>query len=196
MYFFTHLFMANVLFQHFTGEVKLDKRAFSYGNIKPDLPSPYRTHHTLDNCLVTVCDKATRLMEEEISIEVFSELLGEICHYVCDFCCYYHVDEELHNKGLQHFTYELKLHMKLFKVRYNLSPSMMQPRMDINSIVLEMRKAYSATPQSMQKDIDFAFETAVWVCESIIYFIKNTSEIAHDAELALYSFLLGEGGSL
>lgn len=196
MYFFTHLLMSKALYQHFAEEVKLDKRAFSYGNIKPDLPSPTRNHHTLDNCLATVCDKANQLMEEEVSIKDFSVLLGEICHYVCDFCCYYHFDEELHNKKFQHFSYELKLHWKLCIDSYMLTPSKMQPRKDINSIVLEMRNTYSATPQSMQRDIDFAFTTAVWTCESIIYFIKYTSEIAEEAELALYSFLLEKGGSL
>jgi hypothetical protein len=188
--------MAKVLYKHFAGEVKLDKHAFYYGNIKPDLPSLNRNHHTIDNCLITVCDKANQLMEEDVPIEVLSEILGEICHYVCDFCCYYHLDEELHSKILQHFAYELKLHWKLFKEKYKLTSSRMQPRKDINSIVIEMRKAYLDTPQSMQRDIDFAFASAVWTCESIIYFNKNSIEIANEAEAALYSFMIKEGGRL
>lgn len=186
MYFFTHLYMAKVLYRHFAEEVKLDKHAFSYGNIKPDLPSHTRNHHTLDNCLVTVCNKAEQLMEEELSIEIFSVLLGEICHYVCDFCCYYHVNEELHDKSLQHFIYELKLHRKLTKDKYKIAPSITWLRKDIKSIVLEMRKAYNAAPCSMQRDIDYAFTTAVKVCESIFYFMM-VSETVHKEELALNS---------
>ncbi len=89
MYFFTHLFIAKVLYQHFAGEVELNKRAFLFGNIKPDLPSATRNHHTLENCLVTVSERADQLMEEEVSLVDFSVSLGEICHYVCDFFCYY-----------------------------------------------------------------------------------------------------------
>ena len=197
MYFFTHLFISKVLYQHFAGEVGLDKRAFEYGNIKPDLPSPTRNHHTLENCLLVVCDSANKLMDEETSLSDFSVSLGEICHYVCDFFCYYHLNEELHNKFPQHFLYEIRLHLELFRIRFKqrfkIMPSGMQPRRDINSIILEMRKNYVFQPQCMKRDIDYAFSSAVWTFESILYFLKYSSEIAKEAELAFYSILMAEG---
>lgn len=196
MYFFTHLYMAKVLYRHFAEEIKLDRQSFSYGNIKPDLPSRARKHHTLNNCLATVCDEAYQLMENDMSVKAFSVMLGEICHYVCDFCCYHHLDEELHNQKFRHFSYELKLHWKLFLEKYKLNASGKLPVKDIGYIVQETRKAYTAAPQSLQRDIDFAFASAVWICESVIFFVKKSLEIENDIEMALYAFLSEEGGSL
>jgi len=200
MYFFTHLFISKILYQHFAGEVELDKRAFTYGNIKPDIPSPDRNHHTLENCLSTVCDYSDRLMDDEVTLLEFSVRLGEICHYVCDFFCYYHLNEEIHNKRFHHFLYELRLHIELFRIRfkkrYKIMASGMGPRKDIQLIILEMRKAYFLEPQCMRRDIDYAFSAAVWTCESIIYHLKYSSILAKEAELALYSLLTVEGGRL
>jgi hypothetical protein len=200
MYFFTHLFIAKVLYRYFAVEVELDKRAFSYGNIKPDLPSPYRNHHTLENCLLTVCERANQLTEEEVTQEEFSEALGEICHYVCDFFCYYHLNEELHNKKLHHFFYEIRLHLELFRIRikqkFKLKPSNMEPRNDISSMILQMRNDYFSQPKSIHRDIEYAFTSTIWVCESIIYYYKYFSVLASEATMALYSFLIKEGGSI
>jgi hypothetical protein len=81
------------------------------------------------------------------------------------------------------------------KDRYQLTSSRKQPRKDIKYIVLEMRKAYSTMPQGMQRDIDAAFTSAVWICESIIYY-KNSIDIAKEAEGVIYSFLLEEASGM
>lgn len=196
MYFYTHLYMAKVLYHHLKEEVRLDQQAFSFGNIKPDLPSRARERHTLDNCLAAVCQKANQLMEIDMSVKAFSVVLGEICHYACDFCCYPHYNEELHNQNFKHYTYELKLHRKLLHDKFKINISGRPPRKDIKSIILETRDNYSSTPQSMQRDVDFAFASAVWICESIIYYIKNPIEIENNLDEALYQFLVEEGGTL
>ncbi len=196
MYFYTHLYMAKVLYRHLSKEIKLDKRAFSYGNIKPDLPSPTRTHHTIEKCLNIVSDKVNSLLEEETSSKEFSLLLGEICHYVCDFCCYHHLNEEVHNKRFLHFTYELRLHWKLFTKRYQLSPVKQHPKMDIAYIVQETRKSYLEKPRSMQTDIDSAFTSAAWAAESVIFYVNVNTVIADEAEGAFNTLLLSEGGSI
>ena len=200
MYFFTHLFISKVLYQHFAGEVELNRRAFAYGNIKPDLPSQQHNNHTLENYLFTVCGLTNQLMHEELPEEDFSIHLGEICHYVSDFFCYYHVNEELHNKKIRHFFYELRLHHKLLhinsKQRFKVFPGRMQPRRDICSIILEMRKAYFSQPESMIKDIEYAFSTSVWICGSIIYFLKYSSDFTEEFEIEPYSLPAKKGGSL
>ena len=188
------------MYRHFAGEVELDKRAFAYGNIKPDIPSKNRIHHTLENCLFTVCDYSNQLMdEEETSLEAFSVRLGEICHYVCDFFCYYHLNEEVYGEKLHHFMYELKLHHELLRIwlkhKLKLMPSKMEPRRDIYSIVLDMRKVYFSQPGGMKRDIDYAFEASVWTCESIIYFMKYFSDLTEDVKPELYSLLAAEGGN-
>ncbi len=177
MFFFTHLLMSKALYRHFAGEAKLNRLAFAYGNIKPDLPSANYIHHTLENCIFTVAERTNHLMEESCSVNDFSVTLGEICHYVCDFFCYYHLNEEIHNKNLRHLLYELGTHIVLMKMklrrRLSLPPSGRKPGKDIRSLIMEIRKKYLMQPQSMKMDIDCAFEAAVWVCESIICCLKQ-----------------------
>lgn len=200
MYFFTHLFISKVLYQHFAGAVELNERAFAYGNIKPDLPSKQHNHHTLENYLFTVCAMTNQLMCDEMPEEDFSVQLGEVCHYVSDFFCYYHVNEDIHNRKLRHFFYELSLHHKLLhmnsKQKFKVFPSRMKPRKDISSIILEMRKNYFSQPKDMKRDIEYAFSTAVWICESIIYFLKYSSDLMEESAAEFYSLPAKKGGSL
>ncbi len=200
MFFFTHLYLAKVLYRHFSGEVELDKMAFAYGNIKPDLPSRKRVHHTLENCIFTVSDYSDRLINEETSVEEFSICLGEICHYISDFFCYYHLNEEIHNKKISHLIYELRIHQELWRIRFKqkikVIPSKMLPRKEIYSIILEMRKVYFSRPQCIKRDIEYALSTAVWACESILYYIKYSSDFLPEVEQELYTLLIAEGGRL
>ncbi|HWT76516.1 MAG TPA: zinc dependent phospholipase C family protein [Mobilitalea sp.] len=200
MYFFTHLFISKVLYQHFKERTELDPLAFAYGNIKPDLPSPSRNHHTLENCLSTVCQTYQRLREKELSPDEFSVSLGIMCHYLSDFFCYYHLEEELHNKKLQHFFYEIRQYFKLhhirYKHRYKILWERIQPRNDLTLILHDLRNEYFSQPMDMKRDIDYALSAAVWACESIIRYLHETSQIAIEAELALNSFFALEGGNL
>ncbi len=186
MYFFTHLLISKVLYRHFEGEISLDRRAFAYGNIKPDLPSPERMHHTLDKYIHTVCEKSKKLMEEEVSLEDFSVILGEICHYVCDFFCYYHLSEKVHNRKLRHCFYEISLHLEMHRLRmlkgWKAQSKNLDPRKDIRSIVDELRKEYYSEPHKRKRDIDFATQAAIWACESIIYYLRFPSDIADSTQ--------------
>ncbi len=200
MYFFTHRYIAKALYRHFSGDIDLDRHLFAYGNIKPDLPSPDRIHHTLENCILTVCNLSEQLMDEDVSVRDFSVKLGEICHYLSDFFCYYHLNEEIHNRKLRHAAYELKLHLLLYQLRIfrkiNISSSKKEPRRDILSIVAEMRRHYTLEVHSMIKDIEYALSAAVWICESIIYYSKYSADLANEAEAALEALLVAEGGSI
>lgn len=197
MYFSTHLFISKILYRHFLPEVELDRHSFSYGNIKPDLPSHTRNHHTLENCLFTVCEYSKELMEEKVTLEYMSVRLGEISHYVCDFFCYYHLNEQNHNRRLHHFFYEVGLHYKFLSAWHNhkiqLTGLFLEPNKDISAIILEMRKAYLSQTPSMKRDIDYAFMTSVWACESIIYFMKYPSGLTGTPEPATCSLLTAEG---
>lgn len=200
MYFFTHLMISKLLYQHLSNETDLNKRAFAYGNIKPDLPSPLRNHHTLENCLFTTCEYSSQLMSEPLPSAHFSTRMGEICHYICDFFCYYHLNEEIHNKNLHHLFYEISLHHELLRLllknKIKVVPSFQEPRKGINSIILEMRKAYYSKPPCKKRDIDYAIQTSVWACESIIHYLKYSSIPLNEAELETYSLLTLEGGIL
>lgn len=202
MYFFTHLFISKRLYKHFLGELTLDKRAFAYGNIKPDVSreSLHNNSHTLENYLFHVNERAKQLIEKEVPLKDFSADLGEICHYVCDFFCYYHLNEEIYNKMLRHFFYELRLHGEIYKIYFRhklkISSTMKEPRKNIASIVLEMKKEYLQEPESYKRDIDYALQTAVWTCESILFYMKYPSLLPNEPELTQQSLLPVEGGRL
>ena len=192
MYFFTHLFIAKALHQQLIGEIELDQQAFSYGNIKPDLPSPARVHHTMENCLPTVLELANYLMAEEVQLEEFSVILGEICHYVSDFFCYYHLNEELHNKKLKHVLYEFKLHHELYRLRFTRKITMkttgLDPQENIEAIIKNMREDYFSQPLTLKRDLDYAFMTAALICKAIQY-NKSLPSLENETNLIMGSFM-------
>ncbi|MFT3983296.1 MAG: zinc dependent phospholipase C family protein [Lachnospiraceae bacterium] len=200
MYFFTHLQISKVLYKHFSGMAKLNKWAFAYGNIKPDLPSHPHQHHTLENYLTKVCSLSDELASGELSPEEFSLHLGEVCHYVSDFFCHYHVNETIHNKKLHHLLYELKQHYTLLRLplkqRPQVFPSKKEPREDICSMISELRADYFSQPTSMLRDIDYAFSASVWICESIFYFLKDSPYFWEPSEYEFCSLHAMKGGYL
>lgn len=200
MYFFTHLYISKTLYHLFSDKVDLNKRAFAYGNIKPDLPSSHRKHHTLENYLFVVRDKSRLLINNPLTEKEYSICLGEICHYVCDFFCYYHTNDKLHQKLLKHFFYELFMHFNLIKmgIRHKLTvvPEKEEPRKDFLTIILEMRKLYFLNSMKMETDINFAFASCIWICESIFYSMQQESNQLNTSLQNLYiTYPLG-GGSL
>ncbi len=176
MYFFTHLYMSDILYQHFKDIIHLNQAAFSYGNIKPDLPWNKQGHHTLENSLPSVLRLKRSLEKDDLSLKQLSTSLGELCHYLCDFFCYYHLNEEIHTRHLQHAIYELQQHVRLFQTHYNkrykIRVKAHPYKNDIASIILYLQTEYLAHPPSMIKDIDYAISAAVLVGEAIIKNIK------------------------
>lgn len=202
MYFFTHLFISRKLYKHFLGELSLDKRAFAYGNIKPDISKDnlHNNTHTLENYLFYVNERAIQIIEKDNTITDLSSHLGEICHYVCDFFCYYHLNDAIYNRMFRHFLYELRLHYVTYVIYYNhklkISSTRKEPRKNISSIILEMRREYLSQPESYKRDIDYALQTAIWTCESILYYMKYPSVATQEPELAIQTLLPVEGGRI
>lgn len=176
MNFLTHMAMSNILYDNLNGTMDLDKKAFVYGNIKPDLTSKLlQIPHTLENYIFFVCNSAEKLMNGDSNAKEFSLELGEICHYVCDFFCKYHIDDNIFHKFKSHFFYELRLHFVLIKnsSKIKTRPEIKPLKKNISSIIKELRKEYESSPDSMEKDLEFALKAATWVCEYVYYFSFN-----------------------
>lgn len=166
--------------------MNLDKRAFIYGNIKPDITCKLlRNPHTLENYFLIVCNSAEKLMNSKVSIQEFSFELGEICHYICDFFCQYHIGDEIFHKFREHFIYELKLHFELIKnsSKINISIEIMAAKRNIALIIMELRKQYSENPDSMSKDLEYAFMATMQICESLYYFSSNYTNQCENQEI-------------
>lgn len=197
MNFFTHISISITLYKILKKKVGLDKTAFMYGNVKPDLNSRcMQKPHTLENYFAVVCEKADRLMNEEMPLKEFSEELGVICHYVSDFFCHYHLNEEIFHELKGHFMYELKLHFEYLKIKpkINLELGMKETRRSISSIIMELLDEYSSKLVKMEKDIKYTLSTALWICESIYYFCPQSSKVILDNVDEAYQVMTIAGG--
>ena len=95
----------------------IDKN-FIYGNIKPDISSKYVLQkHYLEESLEMIFTKVEYLctlnldcISKYFSISKFSQELGVICHFLCDFFCVPHSRRwEMTHSMNKHITYEKEL---------------------------------------------------------------------------------------
>lgn len=201
MNFISHLFISKTLYDHLPKGMEIDKKAFMYGSIRPDLPSKlFQKPHTLDNYLNIVCKISNELMNNKYSLKQYSYKLGEICHFICDFFCYYHSDEAIYNKSLSHFIYEFRLHFILrrtyIKEEMKKILDVETEREDITSIISEMQKKYFLNSKSFKKDIYYSYLTALWICKSLFYFSVQFSYSNLVNEVGLYALKSVKGGQL
>ncbi len=199
MNFFTHIAISKILYKHFKDKIDLNKSAFMYGNIKPDLSSKLmKKPHILDNYLTFVCDNTNELISGEDSIDEFSVKLGEVCHYVCDFFCLYHMDMEIFNNLKGHFLYELKLHFILKRLsqkeKNEIEACNKEVSRDFASIITSMLSDYHSDTSMFKKDISYAISTSIWVCESVAYFLNKSSHPVPDDEIDSCSIISLTGG--
>lgn len=199
MNFFTHIAISKIIYDHLKLKIDLDKNAFIFGNVKPDLTYKLKKNpHILENHLFDVCDGAKELMKGKESLKELSTDLGQICHYICDFFCRYHLNILIFNKLARHFLYELKLQFVLFEMTGSEKSEILEKnksaRKDIESIIFEMRNDYLSGSAEMKNDITYAISTAIWVCESVLYFQAQSVEPALDNELEFYNMLPLAGG--
>lgn len=188
MYFFSHLCISRILYRNFKKDVDLSKWAFTFGNVKPDLPPAcFKDRHTLDNYLFIVYDKANQLINNDLDLKDFSIKLGEVCHFVCDFFCYYHLNDKLHKKIFSHLFYELLLHVILRFRKKILPADIKTPKKGFASIIFEMRRDYFSDPRSIKKDIDFAISAALSIFQRILYFKKYSLDTAWQPKFNAHS---------
>ncbi|MBR0599956.1 zinc dependent phospholipase C family protein [Sinanaerobacter chloroacetimidivorans] len=195
MNFFTHITLSKALYRHLSGTLALNRKSFIYGNIKPDLSSRcLRNPHTLENYLFLACEYAGQLVVGDLSKEELSVKLGEVCHYLCDFFCYYHLETDRYHRLASHFLYEIHLHLSIFKMKIlrelPFGPITKLPRSSISAIVLEMRRNYLAGSMSPAKDIDYAFAAALWTCESILHYRGQMEKSEKELNAAAESYHL------
>ena len=96
----------------------ISDKNFIYGNIKPDISSKYVLQkHYLEESLEMIFTKVEYLctlnldcISRYFSISKFSQELGVICHFLCDFFCVPHSRRwEMTHSMNKHITYEKEL---------------------------------------------------------------------------------------
>jgi len=171
----THLLLSQILYKYISNQMnfKLDRLAFAYGNIKPDLINRDINHsHTLDESLYSVNKYSEELMNKNISIKEFSRSLGVICHFACDYFCLYHRDGNEKKGLIEHLIYEEMLHGKLItllltgKIKLN-DHEIFQDSVEV--ITLKLQEKYNSESESLTRDIKYALSGALQISKLIVY---------------------------
>lgn len=155
-----------------------DKR-FIWGNIKPDCTPKYKfKKHYFNESIDMVVEKIIHLssltLEEvyyDMTIGKFSEELGVVCHFLCDFFCaphYYRWEFKSTSAVKHHMRYEKKL-AKLAKdfeltgiINTDIEPS------NVKSFILQLQKQYDGS-LDYHNDLTFSY----YVCDSVLNMILN-----------------------
>lgn len=172
MNFLTHIMFSRTLYRHLSQKMDLDQKAFFYGNIKPDLsPQCLRNPHILENYLFPVYYDSNRLIRQNPPVKEFSVELGVICHHICDFFCYCHLNHTIYHKLLYHFFYEIRLHFVFCSMaarnKINLRSERNNTDKNIAATVMQMRKEYMSKQKTLYKDIEYALQASLIACELI-----------------------------
>lgn len=157
----------------------INSSRFIWGNIKPDCVPKYTfMKHYFDESIDMVVGKITYLssltLEDvyyKMTIGKFSEELGVICHFLCDYFCaphYYRWEFKSTSAVKHHMMYEKKLAKiaKQFRpmgiINTNLKPE------NIKDFILKLQIQYDGKVNH-NKDLTFSY----YVCDSIVNMILN-----------------------
>lgn len=166
----------------------INKTRFLWGNIKPDCVPKYKLKkHYFDESIDMIVEKiiylsslTSRDVYYNMTIEKFSEELGVICHFLCDFFCaphYYRWEFKSTSAVKQHMKYENELAKvaKKFKstgvINTNIDPN------NIKYFIVELQKKYNGT---MDYHNDLVF--SCYVCGSVLNMILDTVFLSDNKE--------------
>lgn len=157
----------------------VSRKNFIWGNIKPDCTPKYkRMKHYYNESIDMVIEKiqylSTLRLEDvyyKINIGKFSEELGVICHFLCDFFCaphYYRWEFKSTKAVKHHMLYEQKLAKvtKGFKPKLVIDTSITPE--NIKEFIVKLQEQYEGS-LDYENDLTFSY----YVCDSVINMILN-----------------------
>ncbi|MGL5353549.1 MAG: zinc dependent phospholipase C family protein [Clostridium sp.] len=186
------------LAKDFISNMDRDKRSiinethFIWGNIKPDCVSKYKLKkHYMDESLEMVVNKIQFLAS--LSLEdiyknsdenKFSQELGVVCHFLCDFFCVPHNKRwefKSANAMKEHVMYERDLSKvaKEIKTRKDIERNINSR--EIESYIMNLQVEYEKVME-YDNDLDFAY----YVCQSVINMILD--EIIINENIKKYKY--------
>jgi len=95
------------------GKKKLIYRKFVWGNVKPDIKPEYkRISHYHPANEEFVFNLLERALDPNLSKKEYSDILGVLIHFLCDYTCIYHNNMTINEADTmrQHMQYEFLLH--------------------------------------------------------------------------------------
>ncbi|SMB86705.1 Zinc dependent phospholipase C [Desulfonispora thiosulfatigenes DSM 11270] len=166
----SHLFLSGKIKEviNVNEEGNLKSASFSMGSIIPDIhPDKRNLPHNITASLPFLVKKT----EECIKVgkgdnELSSKNLGIITHFLADYFCLAHNDE---NMNLwEHMLYEKKLHKALTSEELIPSDNFKIPLRDIEEWVREKHNLYLNSTHTIEKDIFFIQEVCLNVTRSLV----------------------------
>lgn len=157
----------------------INESHFIWGNIKPDCASKYKfKKHYMDESLEMVVKKIQFL--SSLSLQDiyrnndenrFSQELGVICHFLCDFFCVPHNKRwefKSANAMKEHVLYEKDLSKvaREFKSKSDIERNINSK--EIESYILNLQVEYEKVME-YDNDLEFAY----YVCQSVINMILD-----------------------
>lgn len=178
----THRLVGHFLYQQLSPahQAFIHKRRFVYGNIKPDIHQKYlrMSHYHRDNEEI-IFGMLNRLLTSKASIPEFSENLGILIHFFCDYTCIYHANDYLHDNHsiAKHVKYEVMLHRYAAKKIATLDRVELIPFQSVNEI---REYVHNLTHQLNQlpltRSVAQDFEDMVVLSVSVMQYIMNHYE--------------------
>lgn len=179
MFINTHLLIGKSLVENINDNKSffISDKNFIYGNIKPDITSKYVLQkHYLDESLDMIFTKVEYLctlsldcISKYFSISKFSQELGVICHFLCDFLCVPHSRRwEMSHSMNKHVVYEKELsivarELDLSKFKGDI--------IETNSFREFFNSLYSEYQRKTDYENDLLFSN--YVCNSIVNYILD-----------------------
>lgn len=158
----------------------IHKKHFVYGNVKPDIAKEYRqmSHYHRDNAEL-IFQMLDQLLTKETTKEQFSEDLGVLIHFFCDYTCIYHANDYLHENHsiIKHMKYEMMLHRYAAKKIQQLNLIGIIPFKSVHEIkdyVSDLTVRLNQVP--LTRSVAQDFDEMMLLSHSVLKYILNQCE--------------------
>lgn len=179
----THKLIGKKLLETMDNEKKqlfIKENHFIWGTIKPDFVSKYKLKkHYMDESFVMIINKIfflARLSLEDLntgySINKFSQELGVVCHFLCDFFCMPHNlrwEFKKANVVKDHILYERNLDKVSKEFHFDNEFNDKLTNVEVIRFIKDMRIEYELN-NSYENDLKYSF----YVCNSVINMIMDS----------------------
>ena len=175
----THLTISNALIENLDSSKSffISEKNFIYGNIKPDMTSNYFLHkHYLKESfdmiigkIKSLCKLSLDFIEKYFSISKFSQELGVICHFLCDFFCVPHSQRwEFSHSFKKHVIYEKDLQSIAKDTNFKTLEKTSIHNIGVEEFFNKLYKEY-VKKEDFENDLFFS----TYMCNSVVDYILN-----------------------
>ena len=175
----THLTISNALIENLASSKSffISEKNFIYGNIKPDMTSKYVLHkHYLKESfdmiigkIKSLCKLSLDFIEKYFSISKFSQELGVICHFLCDFFCVPHSQRwEFSHSFKKHVIYEKDLQSIAKDTNFKTLEKTSIHHIGVEEFFNKLYKEY-VKKEDFENDLFFS----TYMCNSVVDYILN-----------------------